>query len=190
MGARLDDRKARERLAKLLRNVKPGNRRRILAKIGEYMTRSLRSNITRERTYEGQSFRDTLAASTMNAIKSRQLTRGEGVSRRGKKLRTVRRGAHRRRGGGHVLRDTGDMYRSIGIASVNDRRVEVGMTDAMNAKKAAGHHFPNPAGSKRPPFQPKRGPVRKFIGVANRDWAKLRGIVERYTVDQPGVKAA
>lgn len=173
MAVELDDTRMRKRLAKMLSSVKGPQARRLLLLIGERAVRDFRTNILQEKTPAGKSFKGTLAPSTKLAIKSRELSRTRGRRRKGKKLRTVVRGAHERRGGLTVLRDTGAMFRGIGIASVRARAVEVGMTTKFEAKKAAGHHFR---------IKPHKGPVREFIGMNRKLWKDILVKVERHTV--------
>ncbi|MEE9568363.1 MAG: hypothetical protein V3W37_03165 [Candidatus Binatia bacterium] len=171
--ATLDDTRMRKRLAKMLSSVRGPQARRLLLLIGNRAVRGYRTNVLQEKTPGGKSFKGTLAPSTKNAIKQRETSRTRGVKRKGKKLRTVRGGAHIRRGGGTVLRDSGAMFRGIGIASVRARAVETGMTTKLEAVKAAGHHFD---------IKPHKGPTREFIGLNRRLWKDILVIAERHTV--------
>lgn len=180
MAVELDDTRMRKRLAKMLSSVRGPQARRLLLLIGNRAVRGYRTNVLQEKTPGGKSFRGTLAPSTKMAIKQREFARQvegqppRGRARKGKKSRTRIRGAHIRRGGGTVLRDTGAMFRGIGIASVRARAVETGMTTKREADKAAGHHFR---------IEAHKGPRhREFIGLNRKLWKDILVKVERHTV--------
>ncbi len=179
MPVQVENKRLRRRMKAMMANVTGTRKRRIFLLLGDKAVKAFRINVLKERTVQGQSFKNTLAPSTQDAIRKRKLSKTRGRARKGKKLRTVVGGAHTRRGGATVLRDNGHMFGDIGIASVNSRGTEVGMTTKREAKKASGHHFH---------IKPHKGPMRRFIGINKRLFDDLLKIVEDKTVRAPGVQ--
>ena len=176
----MDDSRWNKRKTALLKHVTGSRKRATLLAFGRIAVQGFRENVLRERTWRGRSFKGTLAESTKQAIKQRQTSRTRGRARAGKKMRTVVGGRHIRRGGAHVLRDTGAMFSKIGTAAVSSKHVEVGMTTKHEAAKAAGHHWH---------IKAHKGPsYREFIGTSPSLLRKIDAELERRTVKAPGVR--